>query len=184
MKIGAGYALAAAIGAGIAWFARPSFAQSDDRLQDQLRQEMSANETGAIPTPPPSGALICTLQPDRSRVIGPANQSVPLDWTDDGCVNGRTQYGLAGGTWSRVLVPSDQSNVSVNSFDPSTGEYRMDRYLLESGQMDQVRKARAQYEAPACGGGRMRGREARRAGNRQVMSLLPSQPNERLVYQH
>ncbi len=181
MKIGGAVAAVALIGCGIAWFSRPSFAEADDRLQDRLREQMSANETGAIPTPQPTGALMCTLQTDRSRVIGPAQPSVSLDWKDDGCVNSRTQYGFENGAWTRILAPTDQSNVAVNRYDPSTGEYRMDRYLLEQGQMSQVRKARAQYEPPACGGGKA---AAEKLGAEQsaVLALLPPEPNERLVY--
>jgi V8-like Glu-specific endopeptidase len=181
MKIGAGIAAIALIGAGAAWFTRPSFSQEDERLQDRLREQMSAKEIGTIPVPEATGSLICTLQPDRSRVIGPADPTVPLDWRDDGCVNGRTQYGLEGGTWTRVLAPTDQSNVAVSSYDPSTGEYRMDRYLLNQDQIDQVRKARTSYQPPACGAGKA---AAVKLGTDQsaVLSLLPSQPNERLVY--
>jgi V8-like Glu-specific endopeptidase len=180
-KIGGAVAVVALIGCAIAWFTRPSFSQADERLQDRLRQDMTANETGAIPTPAPTGALMCRLQTDRSRVIGPADDTVSLDWKDDGCVNGRTQYGLAKDTWTRVLAPTDQSNVAVNTFDPATREYRMDRYLLDQGQMAQVRKARAQYEPPACGGGKA---AAEKLGGEQsaVLSLLPPEPNERLVY--
>lgn len=181
MKIGAAVAIVALLGAGFAWFSRPTFAEGDERLQDMLRKEMTAGENGAIPTPEPAGALECTLVPDRSRVIGPANQTVSLAWQDDGCVNGRTQYGIEGGTWTRVFTPETESNVSVNSFEPATGEYRMDRYLLDRDQLDQVRKARSGYEPPACGGGK---EAAQKLGSQQaaVLSLLPSEPNERLVY--
>jgi S1-C subfamily serine protease len=181
MKIGAGVAVIALLGAAFAWFSRPSFAQGDERLQDLLRQEMTADDQGAIPAPQQSGALVCALVPDRSRIIGAANQSVPFDWKDDGCVNGRTQYGLSGGSWTRVFVPESEANVSVNSFDPATGEYRMDRYLLDSDRMNQIRKARAGYDPPECGKGSA---AAQALGTQQagVLSLLPAQPNERLVY--
>ena len=181
MKIGAGVAVVALIGAGIAWFSRPSFAQSDDRLQDLLRREMTADEHGAMASTQSAGALVCTLDQDRSRIVGAAEQSVPLEWKDDGCVNGRTQYGLSGGSWSRVFVPESESNVSVNSFDPATGEYRMDRYLLDSDALAKVREARGKFQAPACGAGQD---AAQTLGTQQaaVLSLLPQQPNERLVY--
>jgi len=80
-----------------------------------------------------------------------------------------------------VLAPTDQSNVAVNHFDPATGEYRMDRYLLGQDRIDAVRKARGQYEPPACGGGKA---AAEKLGSEQaaVLSLLPNEPNERLVY--
>jgi hypothetical protein len=165
----------------LAWFSRPSFAEGDERLQDLLRQEMTADDHGAIPTVQPAGALVCTLVPERSRIIGAANQTVPLEWKDDGCVNDRTQYGLSGGSWTRVFAPQDEASVSVNTFDPATGEYRMDRYLLDSDALTTVRAARGKFQAPACGAGKD---AAQALGTQQtaVLSLLPPQPNERLVY--
>ncbi len=121
------------------------------------------------------------LDSERSRITGAAAQDVPFEWTEDGCVNGRTQYGLADGVWSRAFVPSDEESVSVNRFDPATREYRMERYLLDRAAMARARTARAEFEAPACGGG---ADAARDLGARQaaILSLLPARPNERLVY--
>jgi hypothetical protein len=181
MKIAAAVALVALAGAMLAWLSRPGLAQSDERLEDLLRREMAATDHGAIPTPKPSGALVCTLVPERSRIIGPANQTVPFEWRDDGCVNGRTQYGPSGGTWTRVFAPQSEANVSVNTFDPATREYRVDRYLLDSDAMDKIRDARASFQAPACNAGP----EAMKELSKQqsaVLALLPPQPNERLVY--
>jgi V8-like Glu-specific endopeptidase len=181
MKIGAAVAVIALAGAALAWVSRPGFSEGDERLQDLLRQEMTADDHGAIPTTQPAGALVCTLVPERSRIIGAANQTVPFDWKDDGCVNGRTQYGLSGGSWTRVFAPESEASVSVNTFDPATGEYRMDRYLLDSDALSKVRAARGKFQAPACGAG---ADAARTLGTEQtaVLSLLPAQPNERLVY--
>jgi hypothetical protein len=181
MKIGGSVAVIAVIGAGAAWFARPTFAQADERLQDVLRQEMTAENRGAIPTPQPAGALVCTLDPQRSRIVGTANPTVNLDWQDDGCVNGRTQYGFEGGTWSRVLVPQSEASVSVNTFDPASGDYRMDRYLLDNDKMSKIRQARTEYGSATCGGGKA---AAEKLGTQQaaVLALLPPQPNERLAY--
>jgi hypothetical protein len=181
VKIGGAVAMVAMVGAAFAWFSRPSFTEADERLQDLLRQEMTAADRGPISTAPPSGALVCTLVPERSRVIGAANDTVPLEWEEGGCVNGRTQYGLEGGSWTRIFVPQSEANVSVNTFDPTTGEYRMDRYLLDSDALEKVRAARAKFQAPACHAGK---EAAQTLGTQQadVLSLLPPQPNERLVY--
>lgn len=180
-KIAGGVAIAALVAAAAAWFMRPSFSEVEERLEDLLREEMAADETGAMPTPTPAGSLVCTLVPARSRIVGPVNETVPFDWSSEGCVNGRTQYGLQGGAWSRVFVPSEEANVSVNRFDPATGEYRMERYLLGRDELALVREARDEYEPPACGAGEDAAQElgARQAA---ILSLLPDQPNERLVY--
>jgi hypothetical protein len=181
MKIAAAIALAALVAALVAWLLRPSFSEVDDRLQDLLREEMDAGDSGAIPTPSAAGTLTCTLQPERSRVTGVVAQTVPFEWSADGCVNDRTQYGADGGAWTRVFVPDTEASVSVNRFDPATGEYRMDRYLLGREDMATARTARGEYEPPSCGAGV---EAARDLGARQqaIISLLPPQPNERLVY--
>jgi hypothetical protein len=182
MKIAAAVAVAALLAALVTWLLRPTFSEGEDRLQDLLREEMAADDRGAIPAPGnPAGALSCTLQPERSRVVGEAAQSVPFEWSDDGCVNERTQYGADGGAWTRVFVPNTEASVSVNRFDPATGEYRMERYLLARDDMATARTARGEYEAPSCGAGPDAARDFG-AAQQAVISLLPPQPNERLVY--
>ena len=177
-----GFALAglAFVGSAFAWIDRPAFAEISERLEDQLREEMTAEDRGTIAATA-QGALVCVLDTERSRITGAAAEDVPLDWREDGCVNGRTQYGLADGAWSRVFVPADEESVSVNRFDPATREYRMERYLLDREAMARARTARAEFEAPACGGG---AEAAQELGARQqaILSLLPERPNERLVY--
>src|SRR5690606_19034724 len=142
-----GFALAAlaACGAAFAWIDRPGFERIEERLEDRLRSEMAAEDTGRIaPAAPASGALVCVLDADRSRVTGAVAEDVPLDWQAGGCVNGRTQYGLAGGAWARVFVPDDEESVSVNRFDPVSRLYQTERYLLDREAMARVRDARAE----------------------------------------
>jgi S1-C subfamily serine protease len=179
-EVGFGLAALAFAGAAAAWLARPGFDQIEDRLQERLREEMTADDTGRI-APPTSGALACVLNPQRSRAVGEVAPDVPFEWSEDGCVNGRTQYGPAQGAWSRVLVPADEEAVSVNRFDPATREYRVERYLLDREAMQRARTARAEYEAPACGASEQAILDfgARQAA---ILSLLPDRPNERLVY--
>lgn len=177
-----GFALAglALVGAAVAWLDRPGFDEVEDRLEERLRQEMTAEDTGRI-AQPTDGPLVCVLDTQRSRAVGEVAPDVPFEWSDDGCVNGRTQYGPAEGAWSRVLVPADEEAVSVNRFDPRTREYRVERYLLDREAMQRARTARAEYQAPACGAGEEAVRDfgARQAA---ILSLLPDRPNERLVY--
>jgi hypothetical protein len=180
VRIAGGIAAAAVVAAGVAWVLRPSFSEVEDRLEERLRLEMEAADTGTI-QPPASGVQACVLVAERSRATGAVSSDVPFDWNPDGCVNGRTQYGLSGGTWTRVFVPDDEASVSVNTFDPATREYRAERYLLDREAMGRIRDARAEYEAPACGGGE---EAARELGDRQnaILALLPDRPNERLIY--
>ena len=165
----------------VAWFTRPSFNQIEDRLEDRLRAELDAADSGVIPVASASGALSCTLDPERSRVLGAPEENIALDWSEGGCVNERTQYGLTEGRWNRVFVPGAEEAVSVNSFDPASGEYMVERYLLDRDTMTQARTTRAAYEAPSCANDPVAAAEL---GIRQaeILALLPARPNERLVY--
>ncbi|MDP4539845.1 serine protease [Qipengyuania sp. DY56-A-20] len=137
--------------------------------------ELRANGSGSGKTD-----YVCTLDPQRSRVTSAQAQQVSFEWSAQGCVNGRTQYGLSAGTWSRVFVPNEEQAVAVNSFDPARRIYRTERYLLSRGAMNTARAARSKYSAPACG----TEDAASSLGDMQteVVSSLPTQPNERLVY--
>ncbi|HWK40898.1 MAG TPA: serine protease [Croceibacterium sp.] len=179
-EVGFGLAALALAGSAAAWLSRPGFDQVEERLEQALREEMTAEDTGRI-VAPTSGQLICVLDTQRSRAVGEVAPDVPFEWSDTGCVNARTQYGPAQGAWSRVLVPADEEAVSVNSFDPSTREYRVERYLLDRTSMERARTARAEIQAPACGADEAAINDfgARQAA---ILSLLPDRPNERLIY--
>jgi serine protease Do len=170
----------AAAGALLAWLLRPGFDEVEDRLEELLHSEMEAADRGPV-APTASGALVCVLDSERSRVTGAAASDLPFDWSPDGCVNRRTQYGLSDGTWARVFVPDDEEVVSVNRFDPATREYRVERYLLGREAMSRARTARADIDAPACGAAPDAARELG-AQQDAILSLLPERPNERLVY--
>jgi hypothetical protein len=174
---------AALIGAVVLWLTRPGVAAIEDRVTAALSQQDGEGGAGtaADPTLAADGALICTLVPERSRVTTARTDDVAFDWAADGCVNTRTQYGLAaGGEWNRVLVLEDEAAVAVNRYDPATRTFRTDRYLLGKAAMDKVLAARGQYAPPAC----RVSEAARKLGEQQsaITALLPETPNERLVY--
>lgn len=193
--IASGIAAVALVAALALWFTRPGLDEIDRRVTGAMQAgtdnggsgnygngnedddpgaiDMSAQARG-------SGMLTCVLQEDRSRIVGAPDTEVEFAWTADGCVNERTQYGFAGGDWSRVFVPNDEAAVSVNHYDPASKTFRTDRYLLGLSAMDEARAARSAYTAPKCG----TDNAAARLGDLQgaVTSALPRQPNERLVY--
>ncbi|WP_137678895.1 S1 family peptidase [Aurantiacibacter suaedae] len=176
-------AIVALVGAAIAWLTRPAFADIESDLQATLFPE----RPGDAPEDKPGGALVaeatysCVLDQQRSRVTSAPKQDLEIGWSAQGCVNGRTQYGINAGDWTRVLVPSTEAAVSVNRFDPQAHEYVVERYLLDREAMRNARELRGQYEAPQCDGG---DQAARQLGVDQgaVMTALPDRPNERLVY--
>ena len=174
------------LGGLTAWFVRPGFNDVDA----QVKAELAGNEkpgdgpTGVIAPAAPGGKeadQLCVVDVDRSRITTARSDDVPLSWSSGGCINGHTQYGLANDAWSRIFVPSGEASVSVNSYNPDTHEYRVDRYLLDHDALEQVRNALGKIEAPQCGDGED---AARKFGQEQaeIETLLPSQPNERLVY--
>jgi hypothetical protein len=181
-RIAAAGSAAALVVAGLLWITRPGLAEIEDRVTAAI-----AKAEGRDPTAPAAdsevaeGALICTLVPDRSRVTAARTDDVAFDWTADGCVNGRTQYGLgSGGEWQRVFAAQDDAAVAVNTYDPATRTLRTDRYLLGQQALASAREARSAYTPPACGVSDA----ARTLGEQQsaLIANLPERPNERLVY--
>jgi hypothetical protein len=164
-----------------AWFTRPSILEIDSRAKDIAMAAATPAPLSTAPAAGGEGQLVCTFNPQRSRVTVSDTADVPIAWRDDGCVNGRTQYGLSADGWSRMLVPQGEDTVTIAAYDPATKTYRQDRYLLDLDTMQKVRAERAKYPAPACGAGEG---AARQLGDSQsgARALLPAAPNERLVY--
>lgn len=178
----AGTIAAIAIVAALAlWFTRPGL----DAIDRQVNAAMAggnddADADGDGTAGSGSGTLVCTLEVDRSRITGTPESEIAFGWKDTGCVNGRTQYGFSGGTWSRAFVPNQEDAVSVNRYDPATQTYTVDRYLLRRSAMDNARAERGTYSPPSCNAEDA----AAKLGDMQgaVLQLLPDRPNERLVY--
>lgn len=183
-RIAAAASVAALGVALLLWFTRPGLSEIEDRVAAAVAKAEGRAAPGAAETAAATaaeGALICTLVPERSRVTSARTDDVAFEWSADGCVNKRTQYGLAqGGEWSRVFAAEDDAAVAVNTYDPATRTLRTDRYLLGEEALAAARKARAAYEPPACGVTDA----ARTLGEQQsaLVSALPDRPNERLVY--
>ncbi|PLK24734.1 protease [Porphyrobacter sp. TH134] len=182
-KLAAALSAAALVAAVLLWITRPGLAEIEDRVAAALKQAQTGGAPGPATANGPSaeGALICTLVPDRSRVTAARTDDVTFSWSADGCVNGRTQYGLGqGGEWSRVFAAQDDAAIAVNTYDPATRTLRTDRYLLGQAALAAAREARAAYTPPACGVSD----GARDLGEQQsaLIANLPDRPNERLVY--
>jgi hypothetical protein len=170
------------VAAVLLWITRPGLAAIEDRVEAAVAAaEGGAAPDAATPSLAAEGALICTLVPERSRVTAARTDDVAFEWSADGCVNGRTQYGLAsGGEWARVFAAQEDAAVAVNYYDPATRTLRTDRYLLGQQALAEARAARDAYTPPACGVSDA----ARTLGEQQtaLIAKLPERPNERLVY--
>lgn len=180
MRIAGAVAAVATVAALAIWLTRPGLDAIDRRMADSMA-EGSDEAAPDVDTQTSVGAdLVCTIETERSRIISQPPEDLDFAWKPDGCVNGRTQYGFAEGTWTRLFVPNDEATISVNTFDPQAQTFRTDRYPLSQSAMAKAREARAAYKAPVCG----TDDAASTLGEMQsgVASLLPAQPNERLVY--
>jgi hypothetical protein len=186
LRIGIGVVVVLVIGAAFAWVLRPSLGAIDERAKDRMAE---ADASGA---PGPDGnasagasaapaRLICVLDTQRSRVTVSDITDVPLQWGAGGCVNGKTQYGLAQDGWSRVLVPNGEDTIAVTHFDPDTHSYTVERFLMGIEDMNRARAERTKIEFPPCGASEDL---ARRLGTAQgaIKALLPAEPNERMRY--
>ncbi len=178
LRIVAAATIVCVLAALAAYLTRPGLDEIDRRVAAAMQDDAPSS-----PDEPATGdlALTCTLLPERSRITSAQAEDIDFDWQEGGCVNGRTQYGFAGGTWSRLFVPNSEDAVSVNSFDPDRRTYRVERYLLSRSAMEEARIARGKYDAPKCGDEGAAGQLGDLQG--EVLGLLPQQPNERLVYE-
>lgn len=144
-------------------------------------------DTVPIATPTPvtvnavTGKLLCTVVPERSRIVSSSTEAVKLDWGKDGCMNGRTQYAEDGTRWDRFLVPNEEQTVSLLQFDPASAGYIAQRYFLGADQMDAVRKIRSQIPLKACSPDPA-ARAALATQQGAIRAALPAYPNEKIVY--
>lgn len=182
-RLAGGGALVLLLGTIAAWALRPSLQSIDSRAEDIVAASATPASSGSTApgAPARAGKFICVLDPQRSRVTVSDITDVPITWSQDGCMNGRSQYGLAGDGWSRVLVPNGEDAIAVTHFDPESHTYTVERFLMGLDAMNQARAARQKIVAPACGAGDA---EARRFGDAQqaIRALLPGEPNERMRY--
>jgi len=165
------------VGAVIVFFTRPH--------REDVDPEAAAGNTTAAAAEAAAarfaGRNLCTLVPERSRVVASSDETVPLEWSDTGCVNGRTQYARNGDVWTRILVPEAEQAVSVTEFRPTSGEYVVSRYQLSAADMARVRDLRRDVDIKTC----TADNEARTIladQLREIGDVLPQLPNERLVY--
>jgi hypothetical protein len=180
--IAAALAGAALIAAVTLWITRPGLAEIEDRVAAAVAKADGGEAPAAAnPARAAEGALICTLVPERSRVTSARTDDVAFAWSADGCVNGRTQYGLGqGGEWQRVFAAQEDAAIAVNTFDPASRTLRTDRFLLGQAALAEARALRDGFTPPACGASDA----ARDLGEQQsaLIAGLPKRPNERLVY--
>jgi len=173
------------IAAAIVFFMRPSFSKIDDYMVLPDDMNGPGNPEKSLPGDAPyaaAGDNICSIDEARSRITVSDAVDVPLHWQDSGCVNNTTQYGRNDTGWSRIFVPNTQAVVSMNSFNPATGIYRVERYLADAATMQQARELRGQFTFNGCTAD-AETLAALQNMQQQIQAVLSASPNERLIYQ-
>jgi hypothetical protein len=121
------------------------------------------------------------LDLQRSRVTVSSTSDLHMNWRPDGCSDNRVQFANGPDGWFRVSVPNDDETATVSSFDPASGVYQAERYLLDYDAMTRLRAEREKTSAPACGAS-PEAVSRMTSGQLALKALLPGTPNERLVY--
>ncbi|WP_245825099.1 S1C family serine protease [Sphingomonas azotifigens] len=165
------------LGAVALFVLRPSFDEAS------IAAPGTGNDTAEakLPADAAQGPLVCTLQPDRSRITVSAGEAVRLSVGPDGCIDGGTQYAESGRRWQRVLVPADDQTVTVREFDPDSQTLTDTRYLLSAADMQKVRDVKPATPVNQCTADQAK--RASLASLQQLMrAALPPTYNEKLVY--
>lgn len=162
------------LASAVVFFTRPSG-------EVTLPPETAPTHAPAISSTAALGKMVCTVVPERSRVVSSSVEELKIDWGAAGCMNGRTQYAENGSKWDRILVPTEDQTVSVLQFDPATRTYSNQQYFLTAAQMDALRKIRTQVTIKACTPDEA-GRANLATQQSAIRTLLPAYPNEKIVY--
>ena len=165
------------LGAIVIFIARPSFSSIDDRAKLLLpaNHHRNADAYRAV------GNNICRIDESRSRITVSDVSDVSFNWSANGCINRRTQFGQYGTKWSRSFVVEGDATVDLRSFDPATGTYTVERYLPDAATLEKAQEIRGRITADQCtrdpsvltGLATM---------ENEMRAILPGRPNERLVY--
>lgn len=162
------------LASAVVFFTRPSG-------EVTLPPDVAPTQAPAVSSTAPLGKMVCTVVPDRSRIVSSSIDDLTIDWGSAGCMNGRTQYAENGSKWDRILVPDEEQTVSILQFDPAARVYSSQRYFLTAAQMDSLRKIRSQVTIKACTPDEA-GRANLATQQRAIRTLLPPYPNEKIVY--
>lgn len=145
-----------------------------------LRVRSATTQIQAQSTPF-SGSIACTL--DRNASTGAQGVS-DMSFTASGrlCVNERTLYApFDGGRYRRVLVLGEAHAMDVLTIDPSSGEFRRERYPLTDQEFSAANQAVEDSGAGrgCTGDGATAAVEHR---NQTLMRFAEGQPSQRLIW--
>lgn len=188
-RIGWGGAVVLVVIAATAFLTRPSL--SDPLFPAALPEASGEADAGAAAasgtastaaSAEPAKKISCTIDEGRSEYYATAPVPVTLSISENGCVNGRTQYAASGdGAWERVSVPKQEDAVARLTFDPKAMTYVQERWLPDAETMATARAAKDKLPSQACNLPDP-GRKQLAQAQRTITSAMTSAPDERLVY--
>lgn len=164
------------LGALALFFLKPSFSSVDERIKLPQDDRVVGNNAYAW-----AGDNICRVDLNRSRLTVSQANDIPFNWTENGCANGGAQYVGVGREWESVGVPDAGNYITISRFDPATGILRIQRWMPDSDTMDKAHALLKDGPIRGCGADpALLSKIAALRGD--IAGLLPSPPNERLVY--
>lgn len=173
LAIGVGAAgLVLMAGAPIAWVARPDLDQADARLAAEAPKR-------TVETVTVGGALLCRTDLDRSRITISEPHDVSLKWSGPGCEDGQAQFAEQDGRWTRAEISTTEAVAEIRRFDPAAARYTVERYFLPADTLTAARKLQSHDGTKSCSADSAR---TTAALTQALRGMLPSAPNERLVY--
>lgn len=173
LALGAGAAgLVLIAGAPIAWVARPDLDQADTRLTAQAPKLATAQANA-------EGRYACRIDLERSRITVSDPQDVTLEWGAGGCEDGDTPFATEDERWVRADISAHEGVAQVRRFDPATSRYTVERYFLPAETLSAARALQSKHPARTCSPD---GAQTAGQMTQALRDLLPSAPNERLVY--
>jgi S1-C subfamily serine protease len=180
MRIALGGTLLALIAGGAILYFRPSYDLYLERLSAKREIAQKVQPKGTSDSKY-LGDNICTIDRQRSKMTVSNITQLELNWAANGCINGRTLYVEADKDWQRIFVPNNEQTISVNSFNPESGDFRISRYLVERDIMDTARKERQALGNIQCSSNN-EARDRLSSLQSSLAAALPSSPNEILVF--
>lgn len=169
------------LGAFIIFLLRPSFSSIDEQI-DTVAENSADTVMVATNGGQAVGTNLCRINEARSRITVSDTEDALINWAEGGCVNRATQYGQDSEGWSRIFVPANEDVITINSFDPQTGTYKVERYLADDETLGKARTLRQQFTFNGCTTNPAT-LEKLQQMQAEIRSVLPAHPNERLVYQ-
>ncbi|MFT3729580.1 MAG: serine protease [Terricaulis sp.] len=130
-----------------------------------------------------AGPMSCTLDHSKSEgAVGAADVSFSV--SGQMCINGRTMYAPTrdGHSYQRAILSSETHGLDVLTIEPSTGEFRRERYPLSDQNFSAARNAISGQSDSALSCDEPNASAAVQARNETLTRFTSGQPSQRFVW--